>query len=145
VDLSPSALAYANSLIQYWGLGERLRAEFGEGQKTLPWEDNSFDAMITGELLEHLDDPASFLKECVRITKPGGFLFVTTAIYSAAVDHVYMFEDVSSVNQMLAGCGADLWSYLAIPVRSGDSLRPLVPTNYAAILQKPAPPKSKRK
>lgn len=146
VDLSPSALAYSRNLIQHWRLGDRLSAEFGEGQKTLPWEDNSFDAMITGELLEHLDDPASFLKECVRITKPGGFLFVTTAIYAAAVDHVYMFEDVASVNQMLAGCGATMWSYLALPVRPADALRPLVPTNYAAILQKPPIPKpSKRK
>ena len=137
VDLSPSALAYSRQLIQYWHLEERLQVEFGEAQKTLPFEDNAFDALITGELLEHLDDPAGFLQECVRITRPGGFLFVTTAIYAAAVDHVYMFEDVASVHQMLAGCGAALWSFLALPVRPNDGLRPLVPTNYTSILQKP--------
>ena len=146
VDLSPSSLAYSRNLIQYWGLGGRLQAEFGEGQKTLPYADNTFDSLITGELLEHLDDPASFLQECVRITKPGGFLFVTTAIYAAAVDHVYMFEDVASINQMLAGSGSTLWSYLALPVRAAEGLRSLVPTNYASILQKPPAPKTgKRK
>jgi SAM-dependent methyltransferase len=138
VDISASALVYASQLMQHWGLADRLRIEFGEGQKTLPWEAGSFDAVITGELLEHLDDPASFLAECVRVTKPGGFLFVTTAIYAASVDHVFMFEDVESVNHMLQGSGATLWSYLAIPVRPEDPLGRRIPTNYAAILQKPA-------
>lgn len=137
VDISHSAIEYSSRLIQHRNLTDRIRIEYGEGHKRLPWDDGAFDALVTGELLEHLDDPASFLKECVRVTKPGGFLFVTTAIYAASLDHVYMFEDVESVNRMLAGCGATMWSYLAMPVRPGDSIRPLVPTNYAAILQKP--------
>jgi SAM-dependent methyltransferase len=137
VDISASAIAYSGRLAQHWGLN-RLAIEFGEGQKTLPWADGSFDAVITGELLEHLDDPFSFLRECVRVTRPGGFLFVTTAIYAASVDHVFMFEDVESVNKMIAESGATLWSYLAIPVRSGDPIRSRIPTNYAAILHKPA-------
>ena len=137
VDISASAIEYSRQVMSYWGLTNRLGVEFGEGQKTLPWADGSFDAVITGELLEHLDDPATFLGECVRVTKPGGFLFVTTAIYAASVDHVFMFEDVESVNRMLSGSGATLWSYLAIPVRPGDPVRPRVPINYAAILHKP--------
>jgi len=138
VDISPFALEYSGQLTKHWGLENRIKIEFGEGQKTLPWDDGSFDALITGELLEHLDDPAAFLRECVRVTKPGGFLFVTTAIYAASLDHVFMFEDVESVNNMLSGCGATMWSYLAMPVRPGDPIKPLVPTNYAAILHKPS-------
>jgi SAM-dependent methyltransferase len=138
VDISASATEYSAQLAQHWGLANRMHIEFGEGHKTLPWEEGSFDAVVTGELLEHLDDPASFLRECVRVTKPGGFLFVTTAIYAASLDHVFMFEDVDSVNRMLSGCGATMWSHLAMPVRPGDPIRPLVPTNYAAILHKPA-------
>jgi SAM-dependent methyltransferase len=134
VDISASALAYSRQLMQHWQLS-RLEIAFGEGQKNLPWENGAFDAVITGELLEHLDDPASFLKECVRVTKPGGFLFVTTAIYAASVDHVFMFEDVASVNAMISASGANLWSYLALPVRTGDTIRSRVPTNFAAILQ----------
>jgi SAM-dependent methyltransferase len=137
VDISASGIAYSRRLAAHWGLN-RLTIEFGEGQKALPWEDGAFDAVITGELLEHLDDPSSFLRECVRVTKPGGFLFATTAIYAASVDHVFMFEDVESVNQMILDSGATLWSYLAIPVRAGDPIRSRVPTNYAAILHKPA-------
>jgi SAM-dependent methyltransferase len=137
LDISASALAYSRRLARHWGL-DRLRIEFGEGHKTLPLEEGAFDAVITGELLEHLDDPASFLRECVRVTKPGGFLFVTTAIYAASIDHVFMFEDVESVNKMISGSGATLWSYLAIPVRAGDPIRSRVPTNYAAILHKSA-------
>lgn len=136
VDISPSAINYSRQLAQHWSL-DRLRIEFGEGQKALPWESASFDAVISGELLEHLDDPASFLNECIRVTKPGGFLFVTTAIFAASVDHVFMFEDVESVNRMMTGSDAMLWSYLAIPVRPGDPVKPRVPVNYAAILQRP--------
>ena len=137
VDISASAIAYSRQLTQHWGLQSRLSIEFGEGQKVLPWEEGFFDAVITGELLEHLDDPATFLRECVRVTKPGGFLFVTTAIYAASLDHVFMFEDVESVNRMLSDSGATTWSYLAIPVRPGDPIKSRSPTNYAAILHKP--------
>jgi SAM-dependent methyltransferase len=37
-----------------------------------------YDAVLSTQVLEHVADPAAYLKECERILKPGGQLLVTT-------------------------------------------------------------------
>jgi SAM-dependent methyltransferase len=42
-----------------------------------PLENSSFDVVLTLDVLEHLDDDASGLREAVRLLKPGGLLLIT--------------------------------------------------------------------
>ena len=44
----------------------------------LPLRDNSFDTITAGETIEHLENPAFFLRECKRVLKPKGKLIITT-------------------------------------------------------------------
>ncbi|XP_011700936.1 PREDICTED: hexaprenyldihydroxybenzoate methyltransferase, mitochondrial-like [Wasmannia auropunctata] len=41
-------------------------------------ERETYDAVVTSEVLEHVTDPQMFLKECVKIVKPGKSIFITT-------------------------------------------------------------------
>ncbi|XP_071567105.1 ubiquinone biosynthesis O-methyltransferase-like isoform X3 [Temnothorax nylanderi] len=41
-------------------------------------EGESYDAVVASEVLEHVEEPQLFLKECVKIMKPGGSIFITT-------------------------------------------------------------------
>lgn len=43
----------------------------------MPYPDNSFDAVILSEVLEHIDNDSKALKEAYRVLKPGGVLAVT--------------------------------------------------------------------
>lgn len=43
----------------------------------LPIEDNSVTKVVAMEVLEHVDDPASFLKELVRVGRPGALYLIT--------------------------------------------------------------------
>lgn len=43
----------------------------------LPYADNSFDAVILSEILEHVDDDIAGLKEAYRVLKPGGVVAIT--------------------------------------------------------------------
>jgi SAM-dependent methyltransferase len=44
----------------------------------LPFRDNEFDAVVAGELLEHVWDGFVLLHELVRVSRPGGAVYVTT-------------------------------------------------------------------
>lgn len=43
----------------------------------LPYPDDTFDAVILSEVLEHLDDDVAGLREAYRVLKPGGVVAIT--------------------------------------------------------------------
>jgi SAM-dependent methyltransferase len=43
-----------------------------------PVEDNQFDASVSLETVEHLENPRAFFRQIARITRPGGLVIVTT-------------------------------------------------------------------
>ena len=44
----------------------------------LPFKEGSFEAVIASEIIEHVVDPAAFVRELYRVLSPGGTLIVTT-------------------------------------------------------------------
>lgn len=42
------------------------------------YSDNQFDAIMMNHVIEHVPDPQEFIKECLRILKPGGTLVALT-------------------------------------------------------------------
>lgn len=65
---------------------QNLDSEFAE--KILS-NDNKFDAVIAIEIIEHLENPFRFARECAKLLKSGGLLFLTTpnveAVYSRLI------------------------------------------------------------
>ena len=45
---------------------------------TVPAEDEAFDAVLSTQVLEHVEDPALYLSECFRVLRPGGRLLLST-------------------------------------------------------------------
>lgn len=44
----------------------------------LPFEDESFDLLLSTQVLEHVDDPARVVAEALRVLRPGGIAMVST-------------------------------------------------------------------
>jgi 2-polyprenyl-3-methyl-5-hydroxy-6-metoxy-1,4-benzoquinol methylase len=66
---------------------EHLKDAENKGLKTsycdlnsdnIPYNDNSFDLIFAGEIIEHLIDTDGFITELYRCVKPGGFVLITT-------------------------------------------------------------------
>lgn len=44
----------------------------------LPFKDNSFNHSVSFQVIEHHKNPPKMIKEMIRITKPGGYLIITS-------------------------------------------------------------------
>ncbi|MFZ0304498.1 MAG: methyltransferase domain-containing protein [Terracidiphilus sp.] len=44
----------------------------------MPFSDGSFEGVLCSSVLEYAEDPASYLKEIARVTKPNGTLLIST-------------------------------------------------------------------
>lgn len=44
----------------------------------VPLEDALADAVVSAETIEHVENPRALMRELVRLTRPGGWVFVTT-------------------------------------------------------------------
>lgn len=73
IDRSADALRFC----QQRGLSQLIQAD----AEALPFSDNTFDVLTANDLLEHLDDDISSLRELFSLLKPGGRLFVFVPAY----------------------------------------------------------------
>jgi 2-polyprenyl-6-hydroxyphenyl methylase/3-demethylubiquinone-9 3-methyltransferase len=76
IDLAPNLLKVA----RLHGLESWLKVEYRQSVvEALPDETPaSFDAVTCMEMLEHVPDPASIVRACARLLRPGGRLFLST-------------------------------------------------------------------
>lgn len=75
VDLSPLAIEFTRRRCPP---GTELR----EAAVTeLPWSDGVFDAVVSADVLYHVDDDAAALREFFRVLRPGGRLVINVPAY----------------------------------------------------------------
>src|ERR671922_2129292 len=70
-DQSPAMLRRGQAAVRRDGLAERIRFVLAQAQ-TLPFPDETFDALTFTYLLRYVDDPAATLRELARVVRPGG-------------------------------------------------------------------------
>jgi len=56
---------------------------------SLPFKPSYFDLVLSHSVIEHVDSPEDYLRECFRVLRPGGVLFLSTPpYYSSAGSHL---------------------------------------------------------
>ncbi len=88
IGVYPPHLYHALKSLGYdvWGIASKHEKVLDKHVKTLniekekfPFHTSSFDLVLMTEIVEHLTiNPRVYLKEVMRVLKPGGFLFITT-------------------------------------------------------------------
>jgi SAM-dependent methyltransferase len=122
VDLSPSTLLRASLNLDRAGVETRLHLR---DAKDLPFEDDTFDAVIGAPALAHLDDPCAGLSEMVRVLKPGGPLVVVATrrgVPDALSRPKWRHEHIAQVRLMFGMEGAGLIGVRAYPLLAGGPL-----------------------
>jgi ubiquinone/menaquinone biosynthesis C-methylase UbiE len=75
IDLSEPLLELALQAVQGTDLGERVTFERADVQK-IPYDDDSFDALVNLQMLHIVEDPIAMLDEMERVLAPDGVLFL---------------------------------------------------------------------
>lgn len=78
----------------------------------LPYPDNTFDAVILSEVLEHLRDDVAGLREAMRVLKPGGVVAITVpnANYPFWWDPINKTLETLFNTHISTGTFAGLWA-----------------------------------
>lgn len=79
-DISENAINFLNKKIKEKNI-KNIKIKLQNLNDKLNYKENMFDCVISGEVLEHLENPSKFLKEIKRILKNNGKLIITTPNY----------------------------------------------------------------
>jgi methionine biosynthesis protein MetW len=58
--------------------------------KELPFQNETCDVVIANQIIEHLSNTDSFLKEIYRILKPGGYIIIATVNLASSLNILYL-------------------------------------------------------
>jgi SAM-dependent methyltransferase len=88
VDLNGPGVKNANRLAAEAGLDGRVQFEVCDASERLPFEDASFDAVLSNDVLCHLPGREQVIGEMFRVLKPGGrMLFSDALVIGGMVSH----------------------------------------------------------
>jgi 2-polyprenyl-3-methyl-5-hydroxy-6-metoxy-1,4-benzoquinol methylase len=139
VDISPTSVALTHSILSSNYFGDFKGYEIQECD-FLTWETTEkFEAVVMGEVLEHVEQPQVFLQKIADVTHKNSHIHITTCINSPAIDHIYLFEDAKQVVDMVEASGLYVKQQLLVPYQSTtleQSEKDKLPINIALILGK---------
>lgn len=96
---------------------------------------DSVDGFVLGELLEHVENPGMILRDLRRAAKSHCVMFATTVIYTANIDHIYLFHNAAEVRTLISENGWVIVKEMILPVYSKDNPEmDRRPMNYGAVL-----------
>jgi 2-polyprenyl-3-methyl-5-hydroxy-6-metoxy-1,4-benzoquinol methylase len=73
--------------------------------------DDKFGFIVMGEVLEHVEDPLGMLKQIYTLLESDGHAYITTVINAPTIDHIYLFETIKDVLEMVSKAGFQIMEY----------------------------------
>jgi len=139
LDISPTSIAITSRILQSFKIDSN-RFDLIEGDFLLaPIEGDSFDFISMGEVLEHVNDPLSFLIRARNLLHDDGHIFMTTCTNAPALDHIYHYKNVNEIREMICAAGLNILSEEVLPAEDVPEELcevELVTINYCCILEK---------
>ncbi len=87
IDMANYMLQLARENVQQAGFSDRISLQRVDA-KAMPFDDASFDCSMSNSIIHHIPDPAQCLRELVRVTSPGGLVFVRDLLRPDSDDEV---------------------------------------------------------
>lgn len=138
LDVSQTSLDITLKMIEATGLDSKRTASIKvDVQKEIPLADCSLDALLMGELIEHIEHGAEVMSNFTKKLKPTGYCYFSTAANSPAEDHILLFKTTGEIRNFLDNNGWKIIKeYLGTlnNMRVEDAEQGRHNINYAAVL-----------
>jgi cyclopropane fatty-acyl-phospholipid synthase-like methyltransferase len=95
LDISPSSKYFAEWQLAVFGVENRYELLLQD--LTVNQPSTKVEWMVCVEVLEHLDDPVSFLRSLRKCMSSESKAFVTAAVNAAHADHIYLYKNADAV------------------------------------------------
>jgi len=118
IDISKASIKQTRSIIDHFQprLKSRFRLELTDFLEADKLEKHSFDSIVMGEVLEHVERPEKFLRRVAELAKSDAYIFITTCINAPAVDHIYLWRTANDLENMIRACGLSIKNSLYLTV-----------------------------
>ena len=138
IDLSETSIRQTKALNNINSTGKPVRL-YCVDFLHFPLKASHFDAIVMGEMLEHVENPDDFLKKIAIIAKKKAYIFITTCINAPIIDHIYLFKDTKQIEDLFSDCGFNIKKQCLLPY-SGKTLEEcierLLTINVGYVLEK---------
>jgi 2-polyprenyl-3-methyl-5-hydroxy-6-metoxy-1,4-benzoquinol methylase len=139
IDISPTSVELTRRLLESGVFGQFSNFSLYEADFLQADPPARADALVMGEVLEHVEEPARFLRRAREVTTDDAFVFVTTCINSPAFDHIFLFESVDHLSSVVESAGLRISDSLVLPyeglsIEETNARR--LPVNVAMVLSR---------
>jgi 2-polyprenyl-3-methyl-5-hydroxy-6-metoxy-1,4-benzoquinol methylase len=114
IDLSETSIHQTNNLVGRNHPEKELQLQCIDFL-TCSLDEASFDAIVMGEMLEHVANPQDFLTKIASIAKKDAYIYVSTCINAPALDHIYLFQNEEQVEDLFSQCGLHIKKQCILP------------------------------
>ncbi len=141
IDISEASIKQTQAIIDYFhpDLKNRFQLELTDFLVADQLEAESFDAIVMGEVLEHVEQPEYFLLRIAELAKSDSYIFISTCINAPAVDHIYLWRNTDELEEMIRGSGLNIRNHLRLPYEGKslhESIKGGLAVNVAYVLEK---------
>ncbi|MCA9571834.1 MAG: class I SAM-dependent methyltransferase [Myxococcales bacterium] len=141
IDVSETSIALTRQVLEHFhpGLQDRVELTCTDFLDATALEPGSFDVLVMGEVVEHVEDPLTFLRRLRDLGTDDAWFFVTTCANAPAPDHIFLFRACDDIRALLDEAGFAVVDALELGWDGRDPVkcaRRRLPINVAYALRK---------
>lgn len=102
-DMSPSSIEYSRNQLAAFAVGDRWHSEIRDVVIDTPTR--QWPGLVCIEVLEHLEDPVTFLKALREMLGVGGRGLISAAVTAPNEDHIYLYNSAAEVRAQIEEAG----------------------------------------
>ncbi len=109
LDISKSSIEIAKNFV------DSSKVRFVHSDILKFEEQDTFDFITMGEVLEHVENPIGLLEKLKSLLNDNGITFITTPTNAPAIDHIYLFRNAEEIREVIRKSGFQIISEIQVP------------------------------